>query len=88
MTKPAKTVDATSVVAFRSQSLNLKNDGGQKKNERLAQLKCMRPVAATVSPTDKAKECADLWGFMSGTVIVAAGVDLSEPVGEIWDAEL
>jgi hypothetical protein len=35
-----------------------------------------------------AKEAVDLWGAMRGTVRVAPGVDLTEPMGEIWDAEL
>jgi hypothetical protein len=37
---------------------------------------------------ENAEECLDLWGAMRGTVTVAPGVDLTEPTGEIWDAEL
>jgi hypothetical protein len=29
----------------------------------------------------------DLWGAMRGTVTIAPGVDLTEPTGEVWEAE-
>lgn len=37
---------------------------------------------------ENAKDAVDLWGAMRGTVTVAPGVDLTERVGEVWDAEL
>ncbi len=33
------------------------------------------------------KGLEDLWGAMKGTVAIAPGVDLTEPTGEVWDAE-
>jgi RHH-type rel operon transcriptional repressor/antitoxin RelB len=41
-----------------------------------------------IAISENAKEAVDLWGAMRGTVRVAPGVDLTEPTGEIWDAEL
>ena len=33
------------------------------------------------------KGLEDLWGAMEGTVTIASGIDLTEPTGEVWDAE-
>jgi hypothetical protein len=33
------------------------------------------------------KSSEALWGVMEGTVTIAPGVDLTEPTGEVWDAE-
>jgi hypothetical protein len=32
-------------------------------------------------------EVGDLWGAMRGTVTIRPGVDLTEPTGEMWDAQ-
>jgi antitoxin (DNA-binding transcriptional repressor) of toxin-antitoxin stability system len=50
-------------------------------------LKRNRAVAAIVPVHDGPADKQDLWGAMRGTVTVAPGVDLTDPAGEVWDAE-
>ena len=47
-------------------------------------MKHNRPVAAIVAIDD---EPVELWGAMRGAVTIAPGTDLTEPTGEIWEAE-
>ena len=87
MIMPAKTENTIGVTAFKSQCLGLIDDVAQGKTGRVVLLKHNRPVAAIVPFPENAAELIDLWGAMRGTVTVAPGVDLTEPTGEIWDAE-
>lgn len=87
MTRLAKTENAIGVTAFKAQCLGLIDDVAQGKTGRVVLLKHKRPIAAIVPFPENAEECFDLWGAMRGTVTVAPGVDLTEPAGEIWDAE-
>jgi antitoxin (DNA-binding transcriptional repressor) of toxin-antitoxin stability system len=78
------------VTAFKSQCLSLIDDVVQGKTDRIILLKHNRPVAAIVPIEDKNQNLNtldDLWGAMKGTFTIAPGVDLTEPTGEIWDAE-
>ena len=89
---PAETIDETTigVTAFKSQCLGLIDDVAKGKTKRIVLMKHNRPVAAIV-PIEDAEEdlntLDDLWGAMRGTVTIASGVDLTEPTGEIWEAE-
>ncbi len=86
---PAKHPNKTEigVTAFKSQCLGLIDDVARGKTDRIVLLKHNRPVAAIVPVSNEDDEAFDLWGAMRGTVTVAPGVDLTEPTGEIWDAE-
>jgi len=76
------------VTAFKSQCLALIDNVAQGRTGRVVLLKHKRPVAAIVPFIENAKYTVDLRGAMRDTVTVAPGVDLTEPVGEIRDAEL
>jgi len=85
MPKSQKIESAIGVTAFKSQCLGLIDEVAQGKTGRIVLLKHNRPIAAIISLQDKTDP--DLWGAMRGTVTVAAGVDLTEPSGESWDAD-
>ena len=74
------------VTAFKTRCLGLIDDVAQGKTERIVLLKRNRPIAAIV-PIREENDGFDLWGAMRGTVTIAPGVDLTEPTGEVWDAE-
>lgn len=78
---------AVGVTAFKSKCLGLIDDVAQGKTGRVLLLKHNRPVAAIVPVPDKPSDEQDLWGAMRGTVTIAPGVNLTEPTGEVWDAE-
>lgn len=86
---PARHNNETSVgvTAFKSKCLGLIDDVAQGKTGRVLLLKRNRPVAAIVPVEDEPADQQDLWGAMRGTVTIAPGVDLTEPTGEVWDAE-
>jgi antitoxin (DNA-binding transcriptional repressor) of toxin-antitoxin stability system len=88
MTAPAKAEETIGVTAFKSQCLSLIDNVAQGKTGRVVLLKHKRPIAAIVPIAENAKDSVDLWGAMRGTVTVAPGVDLTEPTGELWEAEL
>jgi len=88
MKTSSRTEETIGVTAFKSQCLGLIDDVAQGKTERVVLLKHNRPVAAIVPIRGDEQEYFDLWGAMRGTVTVAPGVDLTDPTGEIWDAEL
>jgi antitoxin (DNA-binding transcriptional repressor) of toxin-antitoxin stability system len=88
----SSTTDESSigVTAFKSQCLGLIDDVAQGKTSRIILLKHNRPVAAIVpiEPEEENLNTLDgLWGAMRGVMTVAPGVDLTEPTGEIWEAE-
>lgn len=78
---------AVGVTAFKSKCLGLIDDVAQGKTGRVLLLKRNRAVAAIVPVHDGPADEQDLWGAMRGTVTVAPGVDLTDPAGEVWDAE-
>jgi antitoxin (DNA-binding transcriptional repressor) of toxin-antitoxin stability system len=90
MTTASTDEPAIGVTAFKSQCLGLIDDVAKGKTKRIILLKHNRPVAAIV-PIERDDEdletLDDLWGAMRGTVTIAPGVDLTEPTGEIWEAE-
>lgn len=89
LTIPAHTIKETQVgvTAFKSKCLGLIDDVAQGKTGRVLLLKRNRPVAAIVPVPDEPTDRQDLWGAMRGTVTIAPGIDLTEPTGEVWDAE-
>jgi antitoxin (DNA-binding transcriptional repressor) of toxin-antitoxin stability system len=88
MAAPTKAEEMIGVTAFKSQCLALIDKVAQGKTGRVVLLKHNRPIAAVVPLTENAKHSFELWGAMRGTVTVAPGVDLTEPTGELWEAEL
>jgi antitoxin (DNA-binding transcriptional repressor) of toxin-antitoxin stability system len=57
----------------------------QGKSSRVVLTRRNRPVAALVPYQQK---LTPLWGAMKGSVVIAAGTDLTEPTGEIWEADV
>ena len=72
------------VTAFKAKCLALIDDVARGKTRRVVLIKHNRPVAAIV-PIEN--EPVELWGAMRGTVKIAPGVDLTQPTGEVWEAE-
>ena len=73
------------VTAFKARCLALIDEVAQGKTGRVLLTKHNRPVAAIV-PVEN--EPAELWGAMRGTVKVAAGTDLTNSTGEVWEADI
>jgi antitoxin (DNA-binding transcriptional repressor) of toxin-antitoxin stability system len=77
------------VTAFKSQCLGLIDDVATGKTKRIVLMKHNRPVAAVVPIHDEEEnldELDDLWGAMEGTVTIAPGVDLTDPIEVVWKA--
>ena len=72
------------VTDFKSTCLAMINDVARGKTSRIVLTKRNKEIAAVVPLFKKPDE---LWGAMKGTVKVAPGVDLTQPVGEEWEAE-
>ena len=60
----------------------IKHRAGHSKSYTQKEMEKLVPIA------ENAKDSVDLWGAMRGTVTVAPGVDLTEPTGEFWEAEI
>jgi antitoxin (DNA-binding transcriptional repressor) of toxin-antitoxin stability system len=77
------------VTAFKAQCLGLIDDVAQGRTQRVILLKHNRPVAAIVPIEAEAEDLDSLdgiWGAMEGTVTIAPGVDLTEPIDVVWKA--
>lgn len=72
------------VTAFKSRCLSLVDDVARGKTSRIVLTRRNKPVAAIVRIPEGTVE---LWGAMKGSVRVAPGVDLTQGVGEEWDAD-
>lgn len=72
------------VTAFKAQCLALIDDVARGKTRRVVLMKHNRPVAAIV-PVEQ--DLRELWGAMRGSVKIAPGADLTQPTGEVWEAE-
>ena len=75
---------AIGVTAFKAQCLALIDEVARGKARRVVLLKRNRPVAAIV-PVEE--EPTELWGALRGTVKIAPNTDLTQPTGELWEAE-
>ncbi|HEX3953321.1 MAG TPA: hypothetical protein VHW90_07090 [Stellaceae bacterium] len=72
------------VTAFKAQCLALIDEVARGKTQRVVLMRHNRPVAAIV-PIEH--EPVELWGAMRGSVNISPGVNLTEPTGEIRQAE-
>jgi antitoxin (DNA-binding transcriptional repressor) of toxin-antitoxin stability system len=72
------------VTAFKSQCLALIDEVAMGKTDRVVLMKHNKPIAAVVPIGD---EPQDLWGAMKGTVRVPPDLDLTQPSGEVWEAD-
>ena len=81
-----KNENTIGVTAFKSQCLALIDEVAQGKTDRIVLLKHNKPVAAIVPIGKKEDDPFELWGAMRGTVTIAPGVDLTDPIDEVWDA--
>ncbi len=82
MVKRAET--SIPVTKFKAMCLEVIDRVSKGKSARVVLTKRGKPVAALVPCGTKPQR---LWGAMRGTVMVAEGVDLAAPTGEVWDAE-
>jgi antitoxin (DNA-binding transcriptional repressor) of toxin-antitoxin stability system len=71
------------VTEFKSRCLALVDDVAQGRISRLVLTKRNKPVAVV---TALPQESDEIWGAMKGSVRVAAGVDLTDPIDEVWKA--
>jgi len=72
------------VTAFKARCLALIDDVARGKTRRVLLMKHNRPVAAIV-PEESGP--AELWGALRGTVRVSPGTDLTQGIGEVWEAD-
>jgi antitoxin (DNA-binding transcriptional repressor) of toxin-antitoxin stability system len=86
MASPPTSETVIGVTAFKAQCLGLIDDVVQGKTDRIVLLKHNRPIAQ-ITPIREENSITGLWGAMHGTGCAAPGVDLTEPTGEVWDAE-
>ena len=86
---PPKNANETSigVTAFKSRCLGLIDEVAEGKVDRIILLKHNKPVAAIVPIAKHGDDPFELWGAMRDTMTFLPDVDLTEPTGEIWDAE-
>ncbi len=83
MRKTAEKVIAVS--AFKPRSLAVIAEVASRRTSRVVLTRRGKPVAAIV-PVDP-EPLDDLWGAMRGSVKIPSGVDITEPIGEDWDAD-
>lgn len=69
------------VTEFKAKCLAIIDAVAKRKTNRVVLIKRDRPVALIV-PCDAAPP--SLWGALRGTVMVAPGVDLTDPTGDHW----
>ena len=72
------------VTEFKAHCLALIDEVARGKTDRVILLKHKRPVAAIVPVSH---ERVELWGAMRGSVKIAPDTDLTQPTGEIWEAD-
>jgi prevent-host-death family protein len=72
------------VTAFKAQCLALIDEVARGKTRRVVLVKHNRPIAAIV-PIEQ--DLPELWGAMRGSVKISPGADLTQPAGEVWEAE-
>lgn len=84
MDKPAEDDETIAVSAFKPRSLELIERVASGRMRRLVLTKRGRPVAVLLPVHGQPVE---LWGALRDLMEPVAGVDLTEPVGEVWDAE-
>lgn len=80
-----ETVITLGVTALKARSLGLIDRIAHGTADRIVLTRRGKPVAAVV-PIE-ADELPPLYGCMRGMVGFVDGVDLTEPTGEIWDAQ-
>jgi antitoxin (DNA-binding transcriptional repressor) of toxin-antitoxin stability system len=73
-----------SVGAFNLRSVAIIDDVASGRIDRVVLTRRGRPVAALIPIGDT---LPDPWGAMRGSIRVMPGVDLTEPIGEVWDAD-
>ena len=72
----SETISATE---FKAKCLEILDRISNRQLERAIVTKRGRPVAVLVRPEDEADEVHRLHGFMRGSVVVPAGIDLTAP---------
>ncbi len=83
MPLPKDHTETVSVTDFKAKCLTMIDDIARGRKDRVVLTKHNKAIAAVV-PLDDALE--PLWGSMKGTVTIAEGTDLTEPTGEVWEA--
>ena len=63
-------------VDMKARSLEFRRDGDQ------------NAPGASKTPSPQAAVLEHLWGRLAGTVSLPYGMDLTEPAGDVWDAEI
>lgn len=88
MEKPSRNADdSIGVTEFKSRCLSLVEDVASGRRSRLVLTRRGKAVAMIVPAKPKKKSPFDPWGALKGTVTIPDGVDLTEPLDEVWNAE-
>ena len=77
--------ERVAVSAFKPRSLELIERVASGRASRIVLTKRGRPVAALVPVRERPP--VELWGALRDLMEPVADIDLTEPVGEAWDAE-
>ncbi|HEX9647814.1 MAG TPA: type II toxin-antitoxin system Phd/YefM family antitoxin [Alphaproteobacteria bacterium] len=83
MAKPLRDETVIGVTAFKAKCLALIDEVARGKTRRVVLTKHGHPVAV-LGPAEGKR--VELWGAMRGSVRMAPGTDLTQPTGEVWDA--
>jgi prevent-host-death family protein len=81
-----KNESSIGVTEFKSKCLGLIDNVAQGKTDRIILLKHNQPVAAIVPIEKSDADPFELWGAMRDTFTILPGVDLTEPMEDVWDA--
>jgi prevent-host-death family protein len=73
------------VTDFKSRCLAVIDNVARGKTTRAVLTKRGKPIAAIVS---LAHDPVELWGALKGSVQISPGVDLTEGLGEVWEADV
>lgn len=85
MVSAADEDERVAVSAFKPRSLELIERVASGRASRIVLTKRGRPVAALVPVRERSP--VELWGALRDLMEPVADIDLTEPVGEAWDAE-
>jgi len=67
---------------FKAKCLELLDRVGRRELTQLTITKRGKPVAVVSPPAAKAAEVEELHGFLRGSVVIPAGLDLTAPTGD------
>jgi antitoxin (DNA-binding transcriptional repressor) of toxin-antitoxin stability system len=83
-----KSESSIGVTAFKARCLSIVEDVASGRKSRVVLTKRGKAVAIIVPAKPKKKGSRDPWGGLRGSGFIPEGVDITEPTGEVWSAEI